>query len=185
MGMGATSGVTAAGGRSCCAPAHDRGRRGRWPHAHLPGEVAGARAREDGRDSARVAQEGRHQPGDPPPGIGQYFEELTGRKFDIAAAWWSVTVDPDLFYYPMQHSSSAWNFTGFKNPDGDKRLDAFRFTADPAARKKMYPEMMRFLQEEGSLLVSNEIQRYWTKPNVQGVVPLSSLEVRLQNVWMA
>ena len=121
-----------------------------------------------------------------PQESGQYFEELTGKKFDIAAVWWSVTVDPDLFYYPMQHSSSAWHFTGFKNPDGDKRLDAFRFTADPAARKKMYPEMMRFFQEEGSLLVfSNEIQRYWTKPNVEGVVPLSSLEVRLEDVWMA
>jgi len=32
---------------------------------------------------------------------------------------------------------------------------------------------------------SNEIQRYWTKPNVDGVVPLSSLEVRLEDVWMA
>jgi ABC-type transport system substrate-binding protein len=35
-----------------------------------------------------------------PQESGQYFEELTGKKFDIAAAWWSVTVDPDLFYYP-------------------------------------------------------------------------------------
>jgi hypothetical protein len=50
----------------------------------------------------------------------------------------------------------------------------------------MYPEMMRLLQEEGSLLVfSDEIQRCWTKPNVQGVVPQLSLEVRLEDVWMA
>jgi peptide/nickel transport system substrate-binding protein len=120
-----------------------------------------------------------------PQESGQYFEELTGKKFDVAAAWWSVTVDPDLFYYPMQHSTSPWNFTGFKNPEADKRLDAFRFTADQAARKKMYPELVKFFQEEGSLLVfSNEIQRYWTKPNVQGSVPLSSLEVRMEDVWM-
>jgi peptide/nickel transport system substrate-binding protein len=116
---------------------------------------------------------------------GQYFEGLVGKKFDIAGAWWSVTVDPDMFYYPMQHSSSGWNFTGFKSEEADKRLDAFRFTASPAARKKMYPELVKWFQEEGSLLVfSNEIQRYWTKPNVQGSVPLGSLELRFEDAWM-
>jgi peptide/nickel transport system substrate-binding protein len=117
---------------------------------------------------------------------GQYFEHLVGKKFDVAAAWWSVTVDPDLFYYPMQHSKSPWNFTGFKSDEADRRLDAFRFTSDQTARRKMAPELVRFFQEEGSLLVfSNEIQRYWMKPNVQGVVPLSSLEVRFEDVWLS
>ncbi len=117
---------------------------------------------------------------------GQYFEELVGKKFDIAGAWWSVTVDPDMFYYPMQHSSSAWNFSGFKSEEADKRLDAFRFTANPAARRKMYPELVRYIQEEGSLVIfSNEIQRYWMKPNVQGSAPLSSLELRFEDTWLA
>jgi peptide/nickel transport system substrate-binding protein len=117
---------------------------------------------------------------------GQYFEALVGKKFDIAAAWWSVTVDPDMFYYPLQHSSSAWNFSGLKSEEADKRLDAFRFTANPAARKKMYPELVRYFQEEGSLIVfSNEIQRYWMKPNVRGSVPLSSLELRFEDAWIA
>ncbi len=116
---------------------------------------------------------------------GQYFEGLVGKKFDIAAAWWSVTVDPDMFYYPLQHSSSAWNFSGLKSEEADKRLDAFRFTASPAARKKMYPELVRWFQEEGSLVVfSNEIQRYWMKPNVHGSVPLSSLELRFEDSWI-
>jgi peptide/nickel transport system substrate-binding protein len=116
---------------------------------------------------------------------GQYFEGLVGKKFDIAAAWWSVTVDPDMFYYPLQHSSSAWNFSGLKSEEADKRLDAFRFTASPAARKRMYPELVRWFQEEGSLVVfSNEIQRYWMKPNVHGSVPLSSLELRFEDSWI-
>jgi ABC-type transport system substrate-binding protein len=85
----------------------------------------------------------------------------------------------------MQHSTSPWNFTGFKSEEADKRLDAFRYTANPAARKKMYPELVRWFQEEGSLIVfSNEIQRYWMKPNVNGVVPLSSLELRFEDVWL-
>jgi peptide/nickel transport system substrate-binding protein len=117
---------------------------------------------------------------------GQYFEELVGKKFDVAAAWWSVSVDPDLFYYPMQHSSSPWNFCGFKSEEADRRLDAFRTTTNAAARKKMYPDLVRWLQEEGSLLIfSNEIQRYWMKPNVQGSVPLSSLELRFEDTWLS
>jgi peptide/nickel transport system substrate-binding protein len=116
---------------------------------------------------------------------GQYFEGLVGKKFDIAAAWWSVTVDPDMFYYPLQHSSSAWNFSGLKSEEADKRLDAFRFTASQAARKRMYPDLVKWFQEEGSLVVfSNEIQRYWTKPNVHGSVPLSSLELRFEDTWI-
>src|SRR4029450_3081081 len=51
---------------------------------------------------------------------GQYFEAPVGKKFDIAGAWWSVPVDPDMFYNPMQHSTSPWNFTGFKSEEADK-----------------------------------------------------------------
>jgi ABC-type transport system substrate-binding protein len=81
---------------------------------------------------------------------------------------------------------SGWNFTGFKSEEADKRLDAFRSTSSPAARKRMYPELVRFFQEEGSLLIfSNEVQRYWTKPNVQGSAPLSSLELRFEDTWLA
>ena len=117
---------------------------------------------------------------------GQYFESLVGKKYDVAGAWWSVTVDPDMFYNPLQHSTSAWNFTGFKSEEADRRLDAFRYTASPAARKKIYPELVRWFQEEGSLIIfSNEIQRYWTKPNVNGAVPLPSLELRFEDVWIA
>ncbi len=117
---------------------------------------------------------------------GQYFEALVGKKYDIAAAWWSVTVDPDMFYSPLQHSASAWNFTGFKSEEADRRIEAFRFTASPAARKKMYPDLVRWFQEEGSLVVfSNEIQRYWMKPNVQNAAPLPSLELRFEDTWLA
>ncbi len=116
---------------------------------------------------------------------GQYFEELVGKKFGIAATWWSLSIDPDLTYYPLQHSKSPWNFPGLKSDEVDRRLDAFRFNTDQAARKKLWPDLVRFMQEEGSLIIfSNEIQRYWTKPNVHGVVPLSSLELRLEDVWI-
>ena len=116
---------------------------------------------------------------------GQYFEELVGKRFDVAAAWWSVTVDPDIFYYPLQHSSSPWNFCGFKSEEADKRLDAFR-RHRPGRPEKMYPDLVRLFQEDGSLIIfSNELQRYWMKPNVQGMVPLGSLELRFEDVWLA
>ena len=69
---------------------------------------------------------------------------------------------------------------------GDKRIEAFRHTTSPAARKKMYPDLVRWFQEEGSLVVfSNEVQRYWMKPNVHGSVPLPSLELRFEDSWLA
>jgi len=50
----------------------------------------------------------------------------------------------------------------------------------------MYPELVRWFQEEGSLIVfSNELQRYWMKPNVQGSAPLSSLELRFEDTWLS
>ena len=66
------------------------------------------------------------------------------KKFDIAGAWWSVTVDPDMFYNPLQHSTSAWNFTGFKSEEADRRLDAFRSTASAAARMRPLDILMAF-----------------------------------------
>jgi peptide/nickel transport system substrate-binding protein len=117
---------------------------------------------------------------------GQYFENMVKKNFDVVGAYWSVTVDPDMFYSPLQHSTSPWNFTGFKSEEADKRIDAFRFTTSPGARKKMYPELVRWFQEEGSIVIfSNEIQRYWMKPNVQGSVPLGSLELRFEDTWLA
>jgi len=91
-----------------------------------------------------------------------------------------------MFYSPLQHSTSPWNFSGFKSEEADRRIDAFRFTTSPTARKKMYPDLVRWFQEEGSLVVfSNEIQRYWMKPNVYGSVPLPSLELRFEETWLA
>jgi peptide/nickel transport system substrate-binding protein len=117
---------------------------------------------------------------------GQYFENMVKKNFDVVGAYWSVTVDPDMFYSPLQHSTSPWNFTGFKSEEADKRIDAFRFTTSAAARKKMYPELVRWFQEEGSIIIfSNEIQRYWMKPSVQGSVPLGSLELRFEDTWLA
>ena len=117
---------------------------------------------------------------------GQYFEELVGKKFDIAGGWWSVTVDPDMFYYPLQHSSSPWNFCGFKSEEADKRIDAFRFTTSPAARKKMYPELVRWFQEEGSLdrlqqrdpALLDEAER----PGLGAAA--RSLELRFEDTWL-
>jgi len=45
---------------------------------------------------------------------------------------------------------------------------------------------VRWFQEEGSIVVfSNEIQRYWMKPNVNGSAPLGSLELRFEDTWIA
>jgi hypothetical protein len=66
-----------------------------------------------------------------------YFEDLVGKKFDVAAARWSITVDPDMFYYPLQHSASPSNFCGFQSEEGDRCIEAYsgRTRARPRARR--------------------------------------------------
>jgi hypothetical protein len=50
----------------------------------------------------------------------------------------------------------------------------------------MYPELVRWFQEEGSIIIfSNEIQKYWMKPNVQASVPYPSLELKFEETWIS
>jgi peptide/nickel transport system substrate-binding protein len=117
---------------------------------------------------------------------GHYFEDLVGKKFDVAAARWSITVDPDMFYYPLQHSASPSNFCGFQSEEGDRCIEAYsgRTRARPRARR--YTLTWCAGSRRISLIVfSNEIRRYWMKPNVHGSAPLSSLELRFEEAWIS
>jgi len=96
----------------------------------------------------------------------------------------------DRFYLKWLHdvlcNQKGHRLIGF---DKNRVLAADSFPLDPDGSPrpsgKMYPDLVRWLQEEGSILIfSNEIQRYWMKPNVQGSVPLSSLELRFEDTWL-
>jgi len=104
---------------------------------------------------------------------GQYFEELVGKKFDIAGGWWSVTVDPDSVLLPDAALLLGWNFCGFKS-ERRTALDAFRFTANaPRARRCTRSWCAGSRRKLADRLQQRAASGYWMKPNVQGSAPLS------------
>jgi peptide/nickel transport system substrate-binding protein len=114
----------------------------------------------------------------------RWFEELATKRYDFTSTYWSATLDPEMCYFPLGHSKSPWNFAGVNDPELDRALEAFRFSVDPAARKKAYSEAVRLNALNGGVVFQvNFVRTYWTQPNVQGVATLPSLEVRMEDVW--
>lgn len=118
----------------------------------------------------------------------RWFEELATKRYDFTGTYWSATVDPgDHCYYPLTHSQSPWNFAAFEGPaEVDQTLENFRYTLDPEERQKAYEEVVRIHQEYSpEVFQVNFIRTYWTQPNVHGVATLPSLELRMEDVWIA
>jgi peptide/nickel transport system substrate-binding protein len=114
----------------------------------------------------------------------QYFEVLLGKKYDITTSYFSATLDPAHLYWPVLSSGAAFNFPGYSSKKADEALKRFTFSADKAEREKAYPEVVRIIAEDAPLIfLTNEIQRYWTKPDFVGSVPLPSLEIRAEDMW--
>jgi ABC-type transport system substrate-binding protein len=66
----------------------------------------------------------------------------------------------------------------------DAVLDKFTSEPDAAKAKEIYPEMLDvFGQEAPYMFIANQLQQYWMKPNIHGSVPLSSLEIRVEDMW--
>lgn len=115
----------------------------------------------------------------------QWFEQLATKKFDLTSTYWSATLDPSHLYFPVAFSKSPWNFPGIKSAKIDAALLKFVSTTDQEERKSAYPDVVRSVAEEAPIIfLTNEIQRYWTKPSLHGAVPLPSLEVRAEDMWL-
>lgn len=117
----------------------------------------------------------------------RWFEELVTRRYQITGTYWSVTLDPvGHCLGPLSRSGSPWNFSGFdQSSELDAAIDDFNFTVDPEARKKAYADVMRLHQEQAPMIFQvNFTRTYWTKPGVQGVQTLPSLELRMEDVWI-
>lgn len=117
----------------------------------------------------------------------RWFEQLATKAYELTSTYWSASVDPgDHCYYPLSYSKSPWNFAFFnQSPDLDKALDAFRGTVDPEARKKAYAQVVKLHQEQAPEVFQVNFKRtYWTQPNVNGVVTLPTLELRMEDVWI-
>ena len=116
----------------------------------------------------------------------QWFEQLATKKYDFTSTYWSATLDPEHCVYPLGHSTSPWNFAGFKDDKLDAALDKFRYTVEPTARKQAYSDVVTQMSQLAPMVFQvNFLRTYWTQPNIMGVVTLPSLELRMEDAWAA
>lgn len=116
--------------------------------------------------------------------IGQWFQQIATKKYDMTISYWSITSDPAHFYLPLAFSSSPWNFPHHKSARVDAALRKFVFTTNQKKREAAYPALVRAVAEEAAIIVlNNQLVRYWERPDVFGPVPLPTLEVRAEDMW--
>lgn len=83
-------------------------------------------------------------------------------------------------------SGSAWNETGFSDPEFDALLDAASAVPDADDRRELMTDIQRILQESGIL-----IQPFWRtvfchmQPNVMGYEVHQAYELHMDGVWLA
>ncbi len=118
---------------------------------------------------------------------GQYFEELVGKKFDIAGGVVERHRRPRHVLLPdaalllgleLLRLQVGGGATSGSTPSASPRTR-------PRARRCTRSWCAGSRRRARSIVFSNEIQRYWMKPNVQGSVPLSSLELRFEDTWLS
>jgi ABC-type transport system substrate-binding protein len=67
----------------------------------------------------------------------------------------------------------------------DAAIDAFTDEVDPVKRKEAYAKMVALTQEEAPIIaIDNQMQQYWEPVNVYGMVPLPSMEIRMETVYV-
>lgn len=83
-------------------------------------------------------------------------------------------------------TGSAWNETGYSNPEFDQKLEEANAIADSEKRKALMAELERMLQDSGII-----IQPYWRKlfchmkPRVKGYQMHQAYEQHFENAWLA
>lgn len=112
------------------------------------------------------------------------FGRLANKQYGMGITYFSASLDPALTYYLLGYSSSGFNLSGYKSSRLDAALAKFTFQADQKVRKQVYPEMVQAFAEEASFLfIANRQQQYWSKPGLNGVEVLPSLEIRAEDLW--
>jgi peptide/nickel transport system substrate-binding protein len=114
----------------------------------------------------------------------QWFEQLATKKYDMTTTYFSATFDPAFIYGIVTRTGGSFNFPGYSNKQTDEIIDRFVYEGDQAKRKEVYPELVTRIAEEAPILfLTNEVQRYWTKPKFHGPTPLPTLEIRAEEMW--
>jgi peptide/nickel transport system substrate-binding protein len=129
---------------------------------------------------AKIGIDIRIQPNE----VAQFFERLSKHDFDMTTSYFAPTVDPSHLYYTVCSTKAPFNFTGYSSKRADELLEQFTFSADQDARKALYPELVRTIAEDAPVIfLGNEVQNYWTRPDVAGAKTLPSMKIRVEDLW--
>ena len=113
-------------------------------------------------------------------------QNFFAHNYEITSGYWSSILDPDDFYHQLMLSTSPSNVTGYNNPEMDRLAEAARTKTDFEARKALYRQARELLNTEVPLtFVHYELLNYATAKNVMGTQILPSMELRLEDVWIA
>jgi peptide/nickel transport system substrate-binding protein len=115
-----------------------------------------------------------------------WFDRFATKVYDATISYWSATIDPAHFFYPLLLSTSGWGFTGYASAEMDAALNAFAQETDVETRKAAYRTLVEMYQNEAPLVpLDNQLQQYWVRANVYGMTPLPSMEIRMEPVYIA
>jgi peptide/nickel transport system substrate-binding protein len=90
-------------------------------------------------------------------------------KFQLSRVGWSGRIDPDGNVHPFWTTGGGQNDGKFTNPTVDKLLNDARAVYDFEARKKLYDEAQRIIQDEASIIyLYNQPWFYATSARLSG-----------------
>jgi len=115
--------------------------------------------------------------------VSVWFDAFSKGNYQITSAYQERTLDPDNFYSLVIHSGGSINTTGYSNPAVDKLIDQAAASTDDAARKTLYTEIRKVVQEEAPIIfVHYETINYLMQSKVAGSTVTPVLELNLKDV---
>jgi peptide/nickel transport system substrate-binding protein len=95
--------------------------------------------------------------------------------FEVAISGWFTSPEPSYVLDNLFGSSGTSNFWGYNNPTADSLIQQGRATFEPAARQRVYRDLMKllFIDEPSAIPVCSETGLMTFKPGVNGsdIVP--------------
>ncbi len=118
-----------------------------------------------------------------------WHSKVTRKDYAVALnATGSGVDDPDQQFYENYACGSARNYSGYCNPELDKKFDEQSQMADQEKRKKLVWEIDKQLQEDVARpIIFHELAATCTQPEVKGLTVMANSIYnawRMEDVWL-
>ncbi len=114
-----------------------------------------------------------------------YADGMARREAGLFVLGWAHTPSPDSFYRGVFYSTSASNWSGYKNPNVDKLIDQAVAQSSYEAAARIWQQIDQMLVDDGAgapIYWSTLI--YAARKSVHGFVPTPFGEWDLSNAWV-